>query len=291
MTTLQHHHADLGDVRLHYVRQGSTGSPVVLLHGWPQTWFCWRHVIPLLAERHTVIAPDLRGLGDSSGPASGYDKKTLAADVHRLMRHELGAGEPFSVVGHDWGGATAYSLAAHHPEEVTALAVVDVTVPGAGGTPINQGGRRWHHGFHRTPGLPEELVAGREEIYLGWFYRTFGARSDALSAEDVAEYVRTYRRAEALHAGFELYRATDQDVADNQAVARGGPLTIPVLAVGGTGGWGRGSEVAESLRTVATDVREVLVDDAGHWIPEEQPEVLAEHVLALLATRRTGATR
>jgi pimeloyl-ACP methyl ester carboxylesterase len=186
----------------------------------------------------------------------------------------------FHLVGHDWGGVTAYSLAAHHPDAVGTLTVVDVTIPGASstGTDISQGGRRWHHAFHRTPGLPEALVVGREEIYLGWFYRAFGHRPDALTAEEIEEYLRTYTRPGALRAGFELYRALSRDAADNAAVAARGPLRMPVLAVGGASGWGRGHEVAASLRTLALDVHEAVIDEAGHWIAEEQPDDLADHL-------------
>jgi pimeloyl-ACP methyl ester carboxylesterase len=289
MTQVQHRYADLGEVRLHYVTAGS-GDPVVLLHGWPQTWYCWRKVIPLLAERHLVVTPDLRGLGDSSRPSSGYDKRTVSDDVHRLMRDELGI-DRFYLAGHDWGGVTAYSLAAHHPEAVAALAVVDVTIPGTGGTDISQGGRRWHHGFHRTLDLPEALVAGREDIYLRWFYRNYGHRPDVISDEDIREYLRTYTQPDALRAGFEFYRATPQDVADNAAVAHKGALPMPVLAVGGASGWGRGSEVAESLRQFADQIEEVVIDEAGHWVPEEQPLVLADHLTAFFAKSPVGVRR
>ncbi|GAA5114985.1 alpha/beta fold hydrolase [Pseudonocardia adelaidensis] len=283
MTQVHHHHAELGDVRLHFVTAGS-GAAVVLLHGWPQTWFCWRKVIPLLAEGHLVVAPDLRGLGDSSRPSSGYDKRTVSGDVHRLMHDELGIDE-FHLAGHDWGGVTAYSLAAHHPESVAALAVIDVTIPGLGATDISQGGRRWHHAFHRTPGLPEALVAGREDVYLGWFYRSFGYTSDAISDDEVREYLRTYSQPDALRAGFEYYRATPQDIADNAALAGKGALPMPVLAIGGAGGWGRGREVADSLRQFADQVHDVVIDEAGHWIPEEQPRVLADHLTEFFARR------
>jgi pimeloyl-ACP methyl ester carboxylesterase len=283
VTALHHHDADLGEVRLHYVTAGA-GDPVVLLHGWPQTWYCWRKIIPRLAPHHLVVAPDLRGLGDSSRPATGYDKRTIAGDIHRLLHDELGI-DRFHLVGHDWGGVTAYSLAAHHPTTVATLTVVDVTIPGTerGGTDISQGGRRWHHAFHRTPDLPEALVAGREDVYLSWFYRTFGHRPDALTTDEIDEYMRTYRDPAALRAGFEFYRALPRDAADTAAVVAQGPLAMPVLAVGGASEWGRGHEVAASLRQVAADVHEVVIDDAGHWIPEEQPTRLAEHLAAHFA--------
>ena len=153
----EHHYAEVGEVMLHYVTLGS-GPPVVLLHGWPQTWYEWRLVMPRLAERFTVIAPDLRGLGDSSRPLTGYDKRTVANDVWRLVTETLGH-RTFHLVGHDWGGPTAYALAATHPEAVTKLAIVDVVIPGDGGD-FSQGGRRWHHQFHITPDLPEALRGG-----------------------------------------------------------------------------------------------------------------------------------
>ena len=195
---LSHHHAKLDGVTLHYVVSGR-GPAVVLLHGWPQTWYEWRHIIPALAERYTVIAPDLRGLGDSSRPETGYDKKTVANDVWQLVNGKLGH-ERFFVVGHDWGGPTAYALAAAHPEAVTRLAILDVVIPGDGGD-FSQGGRRWHHQFHLTPDLPEALTEGRERLYLSWFYRTFGHRPDAISEADIDEYLRTYTQPGAMRAG------------------------------------------------------------------------------------------
>jgi pimeloyl-ACP methyl ester carboxylesterase len=275
---VDHHHADLGDVRLHYVTAGA-GFPVVLLHGWPQSWYEWRHIIPGLADRFRVIAPDLRGLGDSSRPADGYDKKTVGNDIWRLVSEVLGIGE-FYLVGHDWGGPTAYAVAAAHPQAVRKLVILDVTIPGDGSQNISQGGRRWHHGFHQTLDLPEALVAGREDIYLGWFYRTYGARPDAIGERDVAEYLRVYRQPGALRAGFSYYRAIPRDIADNAAVLARSKLPMPVLALGGDRSWGRGLEVVESLRRMAADVQGGVIESCGHWMPEEQPAELLRRLLA-----------
>ena len=278
MAEVDHHHADLGDVRLHYVTAGA-GFPVVLLHGWPQSWYEWRHIIPGLADRFRVIAPDLRGLGDSSRPADGYDKKTVGNDIWRLVSEVLGIGE-FYLVGHDWGGPTAYAVAAAHPQAVRKLVILDVTIPGDGSQNISQGGRRWHHGFHQTLDLPEALVAGREDIYLGWFYRTYGARPDAIGERDVAEYLRVYRQPGALRAGFSYYRAIPRDIADNAAVLARSKLPMPVLALGGDRSWGRGLEVVESLRRMAADVQGGVIESCGHWMPEEQPAELLRRLLA-----------
>ena len=278
---VDHAYADLGDVRLHYVTAGA-GFPVVLLHGWPQSWHEWRHVIPRLAERFRVIAPDLRGLGDSSRPVEGYDKKTIGGDVWRLVHDVLGL-DAFYLVGHDWGGPVAYAVAAAHPDAVRRLAILDVTIPGDGSPNISQGGRRWHHAFHQTPDLPEALIAGREDIYFGWFYRNYGARPDAIPEADIAEYLRVYRQPGALRAGFSYYRAIPRDMADNAATASVLKLPMPVLALGGDRAWGRGLEVVESLRRLAVDVQGGVVENCGHWMPEEQPEELLRRLLAFFA--------
>ena len=273
---LSHHYADLGDVQLHYVTAGS-GPAVVLLHGWPQTWYMWRNVIPGLASQFRVIAPDLRGLGDSSRPIGGYDKKTLADDVWRLAHEVLGEQQLF-VAGHDWGGPTAFALAAQHRDAVRRLAIFDAPVPGDG-TPV-MFANRWHHGLHWELDLPEALTAGREELYLGFFYRHWGARPDAIAEEAQREYLRTYRQPGAMRAGFNLYRATPQDVADNEAFLAHGKLRMPVLCYGGRHGRGRGMAAMESWRRVAADVRGGIADHCGHWIPEERPDWTVQQLLA-----------
>lgn len=281
---LTHHYAEVGDVLMHYVTAGS-GPPVVLLHGYPQSWHEWRHIIPALAERYTVIAPDLRGLGDTSRPLGGYDKRTVAGDVWGLVNGVLGH-ERFLLVGHDWGGPTAYALAAAHREAVTKLVLIDVVVPGDGGD-FSQGGRRWHHQFHITPDLPEALTAGRERIYLEWFYRTFAYRPDAITPADVDEYVRTYAQPGAMRAGFAYYRAMAQDAIDNAASIAEGKLPMPTLGIGGAVGYphgrGRGHEPEESLRRVAMKAEGLVIPDCGHFVPEEQPEALAMALLDFFA--------
>ena len=273
--SLQHNYADLGDVRLHYVTAGQ-GPGIVLLHSWPQTWFMWRDIIPGVAKKYRVVAPDLRGLGDSSRPENGYDKRTVASDVWRLMRDVLGE-KTFFVVGHDWGGPTAFSLAAQHREVVQRMVIFDVPVPGDG-TPV-MFNNRWHHGLHWEIDLPEQLTAGREDVYLGFFYRTFGARPDAISQEAQQEYLRCYRQPGAMHAGFNFYRATPQDVKDNQAFLAQGKLPMPILCYGGAKGRGRGPLALESWQRVAANVRGGVVEDAGHWIPEEKPEWAVDEIL------------
>ena len=286
-----HHYAAVDDVMIHYVMAGpgiGKAPVVVLLHGWPQTWYEWRHIIPGLAERYTVIAPDMRGLGDSSRPLTGYDKKTVAHDIWRVLSETLKI-DRFFLVGHDWGGPTAYALTAAHRDAVRRLAILDVTIPGCGGD-FSQGGRRWHHQFHITPDLPEALTQGREDIYLAWFYRTFAYRPDAIGTEDLTEYVRTYAQPGAMRAGFGYYRAMMQDVADNKLEIAKGKLTMPVLAMGGAvsypHGRGRGPECGESLKRVADNVRALVAPDSGHFIPEEQPAFLLKELLAFFGEEK-----
>lgn len=276
MTTATHHFADLDDVTLHYLSAG-TGFPVVLLHGIPQTSYEWRYVVPQLAKDYRVIAPDLRGLGDSSRPATGYDKKTVSNDVWRLLQ-SLGI-DSFYLVGHDWGGPTAFSLAAQHPEAVKKLAILDVAIPGDGAD-FSQGGRRWHHALFRTLDLPEALFQGREHLVINWLFENYGHRPNCISEEDRQEYLRTYVKPGAMRAMYSFYRALPQDAEDNQLLLqRNGKLRMPVLALGGAKGFGRGMETMESLRRVAENVRGGLIPDSGHWVTEEQPDFIAGELL------------
>jgi len=284
--SLTHHYFHSGDNVTHYVRAG-TGTPVVLLHGWPQTWFAWRKIIPTLAQHYTVIAPDLRGLGDSSRPLEGYDKRTVAEDIWRLTSEHLGL-ESYTLVGHDWGGPVAFCLAATHPEAIRRLVMLDTAVPGDGSGTFSQHGRRWHHAFHQTPDLPEALIAGREEVYLGWFYQHYGFQPGAIGEEDIQEFLRTYRQPGAMRAGLAYYRALDQDVAHNKSLVAQRKLPMPVLALGGGKAFGRGSETLESLKRVALDVRGGVVDDCGHWMAEEKPELIANALLEFFGAETTS---
>ena len=275
------HFADLDGVNLHYLRAGQ-GEPVVLVHGIPQTSHEWRYVMPRLANQYTVIAPDLRGLGDSSRPAGAYDKKTLGADIASLVIDHLGF-KRFHLVGHDWGGPVAFAVAARHPDAVQTLSILDVVIPGDGAD-FSQGGRRWHHAFFRTLDLPEQLCFGREEMVMNWLFENYGYRANCISEEDKAEFLRTYKKPGAFRALLEIYRALPQDAADNAAIlAARGKLKMPVLALGGDKAFGRGMECIESLRRVADNVRGGLVKDSGHWVAEEQPEFLTDELLKLFA--------
>ena len=277
----EHHTDQVGDVAIHYVRMGN-GAPLVLLHGWPQTWFAWRHIIPILAQHYTVIAPDLRGLGDSSKPANGYDKRTIAEDVYQLTL-QLGF-ERILLVGHDWGGSTAYAYAAAHREGVQRLAIVESLV--RSGDPVRDaalGNDAWFATFHSIPSLPETLVGGRERAYLSWFYENFPAVKGAITEADVDEYLRTYSDPRSLHAGFELYRALPTDLKNN-AISSQHPLRMPVLALGGDKSMG--PKTRQALEVLATDVRGGVLENCGHFVPEEYPDLLASQILDFFAEEK-----
>ena len=275
--TFSHHMATVNGIQLHYV-MGGKGEPVVLLHGWPETWYSWHRLMPDLAKNYTVIVPDLRGLGDSSKPPTGYDGKTVAEDIHQLVG-KLGLKTIF-LVGHDIGTQVAYSYAAAHPTEVKKLAVMELTIPGfvpAGRMPL------WWVVFHQTPDVPEALVQGKEMLYLSWFYHNLANNPAAITQEDINEYVSHYTAPGGMHAGFEHYRAFPQDAIQNQNYSKT-KLTMPVLGLGGGytpafGGNVTMPSVVYGMKILAQNVTGILVPNSGHWVPEEQPQFLADQLL------------
>jgi pimeloyl-ACP methyl ester carboxylesterase len=276
-------YADLKDVRIHY-RVAGEGVPVLLIHGIPETSYAWRHLAPLLADKHHLVMPDMRGLGDSSKPYHGYDKKTLANDLWLLMHDHLGI-ERFAVVGHDFGSPVASRLAIDHPDAVTHLALLDVGVPGAPGA--NSGTSvKWWHLFHQVPNLPEALVVGRERIYLETTVNAI-ADNPVFTPADFDEYTRALSQPGAFRATCDFYRAMAQDVADNSAVFQTGfKLPMPTLGLGGGGPSGRGGDVVESLKLVALHAEGGAIPGCGHWIAEEKPRELADRLIPFFAGKK-----
>src|SRR5919197_2889451 len=228
--TFSHNTVSVNDIKLHYVI-GGHGDPVVLLHGWPETWYAWHKVMPALAKNHTVIAPDLRGLGDSSKPPTGYDGKTLADDIRQLVA-QLGFKTIF-LVGHDIGSFVVYPYAAEHPTEVKRLVVMEVPPPGFFPSPqVNGGPPLWWILFHQTPDVPEALVEGKERTYLSWFYQNLAYNPAAITQAAINEYVSHYSAPGGMRAGFEYYRAFPQDAIQNMNYSKT-KLTMRVLALGG----------------------------------------------------------
>jgi pimeloyl-ACP methyl ester carboxylesterase len=274
--------AKAGQITLHYL-DGGSGSVVVLLHGWPETWRAWRKVMPLLAVNHRVIAVDLPGLGESDASPSGYDKRTLARHVHALLT-VLGHRR-VALVGHDLGAAVAYAYAKQFPDEVNKLVVMDDPIPGLKDwNDVRSKWPRWHFAFHSLPDLPEQLVTGREYAYLSWFYRNAYQKA-AINEEDMRLYVAAYSKAASLHAGFEYYRAFEQDAADNSNDHT--PLEMPVLALGGDHSPWK-TYLYEQLQGNAISLEGAVVPECGHFIPEERPEWLAEHVQQFLDPTMRG---
>jgi pimeloyl-ACP methyl ester carboxylesterase len=271
--TFSHHTASVNGIQMHYVI-GGQGEPVVLLHGWPETWYAWRHVMPALAKNYTVIAPDLRGLGDSSKPPTGYDGKTLAEDIHQLVT-QLGFRTIF-LVGHDIGSFVAYSYAAAHPSEVKGLVIMEVPPPGFFPPEIIP----WWFYFHQTPDVPEAIVQGKEMTYLSWFYQNLAYNPAAITQADINEYVSHYSAPGGMRAGFEHYRAFPQDAIQNQNYSKT-KLTMPVLAVGGGyiptfGGNITMPTVIYGMKILAQNVTGITVPNSGHFIPDEQPDVVVK---------------
>jgi pimeloyl-ACP methyl ester carboxylesterase len=274
-------YAQAGNVRLHYVI-GGKGKPLVLLPGWPETWWSFHKMMPALARDHRVIVVDLRGMGNSDKPATGYDKKTMAKDILGLVR-KLGF-DKVDIVGHDIGSQVAYSFAANFPASTRKLVLLDVPHPDAALAkwtllpPVDGLGDRatdghsfaWWFAFHQVTGLPEDLMAdGRIEIEQRWFFHYLTADDSAIDVRDRAVYAQAYRAREAIRAGNAWYQAFPQDIVDDGTYAR---LEMPVLALGGPGyTW-----LKSTLPAKTTDLRVVKIENSGHFIPEEQPDVAAK---------------
>ena len=272
----------VGDVAVNYVRGGS-GPTLVLLHGYPQTWYMWRHVLPELGRSFEVIAPDLRGFGGSDAPADGYDKKTLAGDLHGLL-NSLGLDRDLHLVGHDLGTMVAYAYAAAHPDRVRRLVLSEAPIPDESIYTLpaltTAGPAVWNFGFFSlTNGLPEQLVAGREALWVDRFTDSLMLRKGSLDAADIEEYARHLRDEAHLRASFECFRAFAQDVADNAGYRRS-KLAMPVLAIGAQASLG--GQVAEQVRRYADSVTGEVVEDSGHWLYEEQPAELTALLLPFL---------
>ncbi|PWU48726.1 alpha/beta hydrolase [Micromonospora globispora] len=272
----------VGDATMNYVRGGS-GPTLVLLHGYPQCWRMWRHLLPELARTYEVVAPDLRGFGDSDAPPDGYDKKTVAADLHGLLTG-LGLAGDIRLVGHDLGTMVAYAYAAAHPDQVSRLVLTEAPIPdenvyafpalSAAGPAV------WNFGFFNvTNGLPEQLIAGREELWVDRFTDSIMVNKGSLGPDDVEEYARHLRAPAHLRASFAYFRAFGQDIADNAAY-RATKLPMPVLAVGAR--TSLGDQVAEQVRRYADTVTGEVVEECGHWLFEERPAEMAALVLPFL---------
>lgn len=283
---VRHARAFANGILQHFVIAGERDdAPVVLLlHGWLGTWYAWRKAIPLLSGEYTVVAPDMRGLGDTDKPESGYDAETMARDVRTLLE-TIGLGSrPVVVAGHDMGAPVALVYAYDNPETVRGLVYVDEPLPGfnldqftrfAPDNPLQY----WWFGFHSQHNLAEMLVAGKEREYMEFFLRGMVQDQSAITAADREEYLRTFASAGGVRGSFGWYRAIFQTAAQIQARAAGGKLSIPTLGVNGV--WGH-ARTGEQLDVVAESPESAVLPDCGHLVPEESPQGLVAAMRPLL---------
>ena len=255
--------AKVNGVNIHYVI-GGKGEPLVLVHGFGDNWYMWSRMMPELSKHFTVIAPDLRGVGESGKPATGYDKVTMAEDIYQLTK-QLGYNS-INLAGHDIGMMVVYAYAAKHPGAVKKLAFMDALIPGVDPSWSTYWAKAWWWGFFGWE-PSGEIVKGKMDVFLTNFWPMVGYRKNAFTAAETAEYIRAYSVPGAATGSFHWFGAFKQDEKDN-AVLLQTKLTMPVMTVGGdhsTGGF-----LGDIGRKVATNVKEVKIKDAGHWIVEEQ---------------------
>jgi pimeloyl-ACP methyl ester carboxylesterase len=275
---ITHHRAEVNGTSLHYAAAGTSGSPILLVHGFPETWWAFHKLIPLLATGHHVFAVDLRGFGDSGNGPGDYDSAASAEDLHQLIAH-LGLG-PVHLTGQDISGATVFRLATTHPEDVRSLTAIEMGLPGFGLemlADITHGGA-WHIGVLAAPGIPEMLLAGREREFLGRYaFPALTAITGAITDADIDEFARTYSRPDGWRGAIGLYRSMLREGADIKARAQTPGLRVPVLAVGAGGG----PFTATTMSAAAsTQISSVQLDGVGHYAAMEAPDELAKVLLA-----------
>jgi pimeloyl-ACP methyl ester carboxylesterase len=269
-----HQTATVNGIHLHYV-QGGQGEPVILLHGFPQTWYEWRKVMPMLAQHYTVIAPDLRGFGDSSKPENGYDPTTVAEDIYQLSSHLK--FQEVNLVGHDIAGAAAYAYAAKYPGAVRRLVMLESSVPGFDAPDaMVRTSRIWHMAFHQEPNLPETLITGRERPYFQYFFTKYAYDKNPVDEEELNEYVHHFEAPGALRAALAYYRTFPQAIEQSKQYAKT-KLEMPVLALGGESVMG--DLAVKSLQQVAVNVQGGVIPRCGHWIASERSDYLVEQLL------------
>jgi pimeloyl-ACP methyl ester carboxylesterase len=267
-----HHHADVNGTRLHYVRAGDSGSPILLIHGFPETWWAFHTLIPRLAGQHRVVAVDLRGFGDSAADAEQFDSVVAAEDLHQLIEHlDLG---PVHLTGQDIAGATVARLAGAHAEEVLSLTAIEMGLPGFGLealADVTHGGA-WHIGALATPGVPEMLLTGREREFLDRFmFSPVTEVAGAVTEPDLDEFVRCYSRENGWQGAANLYRSMLTEGEQIQDLLRARPLTMPVLAVD----TGDSPFTATTMNAVASQVTPARLDGVGHYVAMEAPQRLS----------------
>jgi microsomal epoxide hydrolase len=282
MAGFEHRYETVHGIRLHYVIGGiADGDTVVLLAGYPQSGYAWRKIMPILAQRYRVIAPDIPGQGDSDRPIDGYDTQTLAIMTHALLQ-QLDICQ-YALAAHDIGAWVAYPYAMLFGDEIKHLALLDAGIPGItlpDALPIapDRAWRTWHFAFHSIPDLPEVLITGREREYLEWFLRRKTANPSTFTEADIEEYVRVFKKDGGLRAGLGYYRAVPMSARQNRELSAKGKLKMPVLAL--SADQGSIPDMAGPLRAYAKEVHAAMIVQCGHFLPEEQPDAVAGELMA-----------
>lgn len=278
--------ATVNGVKLHYV-VGGQGEPLILLPGWPETWWSYHKMMPELAKKYKVIAVDLRGMGTSDKPSSGYDKKTMAKDIYELV-HQLGY-QKANIAGHDIGSHVAFSYAANHPDGTANLIMLDVPHPDQGlmSIPIlpakgtfgdkldEMHPYLWWFAFHQVKGLPEKILEGRVHLEQEWFFKYLLLDESAINTFDRAVYANAYDSPDAIRAGNAWYQEFPQDILDDATYTK---LQMPVLALGGPGFYW----MKAVLENKTTNLKIYRVEGSGHFIPEEKPEATVKYITDFL---------
>ena len=269
-------YAQVNGVKLHY-KIGGHGSPVVLLHGYAQTGHMWVPAMHELVKNHTVIVPDLRGAGGSEKPATGYDKKTMAVDIHELVKTVT--NEPVAVVGHDIGLMVAYGYAAQFPADTSRVVFMDAFVPGIGDwRNAFPPGAVWH--FHFYGETPLKLVAGRERIYFEHFWNDMAAdKTKSVKEADRKLYAAAYAQPNGMRAGFSYFSDFERDAADFGPMSQT-KLTMPVLTMAGQ--YSAGDFLGKQIGLAATDVKSIIIKGSGHWLLDEAPDQVVPALVEFL---------
>lgn len=276
---VRHETAMVNGAELHYVTAGDKGAPVLLVHGFPETWWAFRTLMPLLAARYRVYAVDLRGFGDSEVAGDDYSSAVAAEDLHGLIEH-LSVGA-MHVVGQDVSGAVVYRLAATHPEDVISLTAIEAGLAGFGAeqlADVTHGGV-WYIGALAAPGVPRLLFENAADAFVGeYLYPLYGVPPAAVGPDDVSEYARTYGRPGGFAGAAGLYRGMIADGQELRSLAENLPLRMPVTTIGSRGG----GFTHSAFRGVTThDVTDIQLDGVGHYVAQEAPQLLAETLIAV----------
>lgn len=274
--------ANVNNVRIHYLRAGS-GPAIVLLHGWASTSSMWRNVIPELAKKFTVIAPDMRGYGGSSHVLEWFGTKEVGEDIRLLMEQQ--GFKQFSVVGFDLGVHVTFQMATAYPDIVQKIVILDSVVPGiAPWEALTRDPRLWHWSFYSVPDLPESLIEGKENLYFSWFLKSFAMNHVAVDAE-IPRVVSEFTAPGGVRAALQLFRARNATAQQNTEWVKSNRIKMPVLALGGEGG--TGSTLFDQLSTVGDNVEGGVIRNCGHWIIIECPEVFTARAVPFLEGRKS----